>query len=1056
MTSSTLNPTILEPLFAPWQEPNAHRVRAEKSGDPAVVKQGRRASPIEVVNNLRAAVREWREAFYIGASDTTIQLLNHWFNRAHRKVMSDGEEFEFRYYFCQREAVETLIYLKEVRRIECLSQIIAEFGGVNAELQALGITEDEDAWSRYAFKLATGAGKTKVMSLCIVWSYFHALRESDSEMARHFVVIAPNLTVYERLKDDFGNGRVFDEDPLIPPEWRGDWNLSVVLQDEASGAATGGTLYLTNIHRLYDNSKRKKNAEEDSYAWMGPVVSKTKALDTGAALRDRITAHRRVMVLNDEAHHVWDSGSAWNEAIRTLHETILARSGCKLVAQLDFSATPKDNKGLLFKHIVCDTPLGEAVDAGIVKTPLIGQASRKLVEQADNNAAYRWEQHLLLGYERWKASKAEWQASGKKPLLFIMCDDTDAADQITQRFNTDPLFEQLNGKTINLHTNLKGKLKKVGRGKDARYEFVEDEKAISDDDLKALRKLSRELDSNASPYFCIVSVLMLREGWDVRNVTTIVPLRPYSSKANILPEQTLGRGLRRMTPPGQANELVTVVEHPAFASLYQQELAQEGLPLEIVELDRVPATTISIFPDEAHKDVNALNIQIPTLSAGFRIVPKLEALTIQDVKKAFKPYKPLPLGKQGNNEIQYEGRHLFTGEVVEKLQLNLPLLASGIGAVSYYVKQLETICKLRGLHSILAPLIQTFLEEILFEQKATLFDPVLVARLADSDVGEHLRAVFVPLIRSRTTTSEERLTVEPPKSLNAWKPFQVTLSERRPALEAAKTLFNLVTCNRELEVAVAKFCDRAPDVAAFAKKAGSQCLRVDYLANGDRLAFYTPDFFVRTIDGHYYLVETKGREDRDVPLKAKAAIAWCEAASTETVQWHYLYIPQGVFERMSGDTIAELARACAPALQNLLQAEEFQDLPLFVNLGQSDEEVATVDSLIDPAILNALPSRYRRAADQAVMLYRFFENKEGMNYAPVFTALLGSIDEVAKGFLVRRLQSEMPVTVENQKAWFTPYLGGVDRKSEDYYRKLAQNLKRTLVFNNGLSLIGLL
>ena len=556
MTSSTLNPTVLEPLFAPWQEPNAHRVRAEKSGDPAVVKQGRRASPIEVVNNLRAAVREWREAFYIGASDTTIQLLNHWFNRAHRRILPSlegsgvgGEEFEFRYYFCQREAVETLIYLKEVRRIEYLSQIIAELGGANAELQALGITEDEDAMSRYAFKLATGAGKTKVMSLCIVWSYFHALRESDSEMARHFVVIAPNLTVYERLKDDFGNGRVFDDDPLIPPEWRGDWNLSVVLQDEASGAATGGTLYLTNIHRLYDTAKRKKKAEEDSYAWMGPAVSKNKALDTGAALRDRITAHRRVMVLNDEAHHVWDSGSAWNEAIRTLHETILSRSGCKLVAQLDFSATPKDNKGLLFKHIVCDTPLGEAVDARIVKTSLIGQASRKLVEQADDNAAYRWEQHLLLGYERWKASRDEWQAIGKKPLLFIMCDDTDAADQITQRFNTDPLFEQLNGKTINLHINLKGKLRKVGRGKEARYEFVEDEQAISDDDLKALRKLSRELDSNASPYFCIVSVLMLREGWDVRNVTTIVPLRPYSAKATILPEQTLGRGLRRMTPP---------------------------------------------------------------------------------------------------------------------------------------------------------------------------------------------------------------------------------------------------------------------------------------------------------------------------------------------------------------------------------------------------------------------------------------------------------------------------------------------------------------------------
>ncbi|NJK70320.1 MAG: hypothetical protein HC941_30845 [Microcoleus sp. SU_5_3] len=448
-----------------------------------------------------------------------------------------------------------------------------------------------------------------------------------------------------------------------------------------------------------------------------------------------------------------------------------------------------------------------------------------------------------------------------------------------------------------------------------------------------------------------------------------------------------------------------------------------------------------------------------------------------------KPYRSV---NRAIAKFSTKGDTLFTGEVIQKLQLNLPLLESGIGAVSYYVKQLETICKLRELHPILAPLIQTFLETILFEQKMTLFDPALVARLADSDVGEHLRAVFVPLIRSRTTATETRLAESAPKSLNTWKPYQVTLSERRPALEAHKTLFNLVTCNRELEVAVAKFCDRASDVAAFAKNAGSQCLRVDYLANGDRLAFYTPDFFIRTIDNHYYLVETKGREDRDVPLKAKAAIAWCEAASSPHPpnlllperekgepeplsplaqpgrgaggegSWQYLYIPQGVFERMAGDTVAELARTCAPALQNLLQAEEFQDLPLFVNFGQADDDATEIDSLIDPAILNALPSRYRRAADQAVMLYRFFENKEGMNYAPVFTALLGSIDEVAKGFIVRRLQPELPTTVDEQKAWFTPYMGSVDRKTEDYYRKLAQNLKRTLVFNNGLSLIGLL
>jgi type III restriction enzyme len=102
------------------------------------------------------------------------------------------------------------------------------------------------------------------------------------------------------------------------------------------------------------------------------------------------------------------------------------------------------------------------------------------------------------------------------------------------------------------------------------------------------------------------------------------------------------------------------------------------------------------------------------------------------------------------------------------------------------------------------------------------------------------------------------------------------------------------------------------------------------------------------------------------------------------------------------------------------------------------------------------PSRYCRAADQSVMLYRFFEHKEGMNYSPVFTPLLGSMHEVVKGFILRRLQLEMPTTVDEQKAWFDPDLNSLDRRSEQTYRKLAQNLERTLIFNNGLSLIGLL
>lgn len=1051
----TIKSDALEPLFEAWEEPDRHRVRAD-NGQGAVARKGRRTSGIAIAQNLRAMVKEWRDNFYFGASDTTRQLLNHWFGRAHT-IGNDGNPYEFRYYFCQREAIETLIYLKEVRKQECLSQLIAEYGGAYAETAALGVTEEEDAWSRYAFKMATGSGKTKVMSLAVVWSYFHALRESDSPMARHFVVIAPNLTVFERLKEDFkpegGGPDIFDRDPLIPVEWRGDWNLTTVLQDEASGASTGGTLYLTNIHRLFDNSRKRESGE--TFDWMGPAVSKSKALDTGAALRDRITSYPRVMIMNDEAHHVWDPDSAWNEAIKFLHESIRKRTGGGLVAQLDFSATPKDNKANFFKHIICDTPLGEAVDAGIVKTPIIGRAG-KLVEQATDNAAYKYEMHLKLGYERWLKSRDEWLKSGKKPLLFIMCENTTAADEITTRLNGDAVFNELNGRTINLHTNLKGKIKKIGRGADAREEFVESEKDISDEDLKALRKLSRELDSGASPYFCIVSVLMLREGWDVRNVTTIVPLRAYSSKAGILPEQTLGRGLRRMTPPGQANEIVAVIEHEAFARLYRDELAQEGLLIEMVDVENVPTTTVSIYPD-TKKDVAALDIAIPRLTAANQTLPVLGPITEAELQEAFKPYKPLPVGERGPDEVQYEGRHLITGEVIEHMKVNLVLLESGMGAISFYVQELEYVCKVKGTHQVLAPLLQKFFEEMLFGPKHSVFDAALVARLSDSDVREHVRAVFVPLIRRKVVQKQVRTLVAAPAPLSSWRPFQVTVSERRPVRLSERTLFNLVPCNRALETAFVELCSKASDVLAFAKNAGPQALRIDYLADGQRLAFYTPDFFVR-VNAECFLVETKGQVDRYVPAKARAAVEWCKAASTKAAKWSYVYVPEGVYQRFQGTSFAELVRMCVPALHELTMAEVVQGtLPLFAAGGTVAElDQSATTGLVDEQSLQGLPERLLKAVEEAVSLFMFFEKKTGANYAPAFAALLGVFDETAKGFVIQKLTSAMPLAAPDQKAWFDPYLGKTDSKTHRHYQELARNLQKTLVFKSGVSPLGLL
>jgi len=538
----------------------------------------------------------------------------------------------------------------------------------------------------------------------------------------------------------------------------------------------------------------------------------------------------------------------------------------------------------------------------------------------------------------------------------------------------------------------------------------------------------------------------------VKNVTTIVPLRPYTSKAKILPEQTLGRGLRRMTPPGEAAELVTVVEHPAFVSLYAQELEQEGLFIETIDVENVPKTTVTIFPDKEHKDFTALEILLPEVSGGFSRVASIEGLTIDDVRKQFARYRSLPVGEVREEEIQYEGRHLITDELVESMKIRLPLLENGMGAVSFYREELERICGLRGTHPVLAPLLETFFTEILFEEKLTLFDSRLLNRIGDADVREHVRATFVPPILKRTTVKEERKATGAGKSVSLWKPFQVTHSAHRPAIPAVRTLFNLAPCNRDLEVAMCKFLDVAPDVAAFCKNAGPQSLRVDYLSGNGQLAFYTPDFLARLGDGNYALIETKGRVDRDVPLKARAAVACCKAASKGKIKWSYLYVPQQTFEAFGDNRLEVLARSCAPALQDLIDEAAEPQLTLAfgeVRAGETEEFISKAD-------FAALPPAHQKMVRQAISLFQFLEKKTGQSFAPVFTPLLGPLDEAARAVMLKALGTDIPTEREAQRAFFEPDLSHLPPKDAEMYRRRGKDLKRTLVDHNGMSPIGLL
>lgn len=381
---------------------------------------------------------------------------------------------------------------------------------------------------------------------------------------------------------------------------------------------------------------------------------------------------------------------------------------------------------------------------------------------------------------------------------------------------------------------------------------------------------------------------------------------------------------------------------------------------------------------------------------------------MEDVRKAFARYRPLALGEVRTETLQYEERHLFTDEVVKRMEIKLPLLENPIGAIAFFREELEATTALKGTHVTLAPLLETFLTEVLFGEKIELFDARLLSRLSQHhDVREHIRATFVPLIVARTTTEVKRLTAGERVRLSGWKPFQVTHSSVHPSIPAARTLFNLVPCNRKLEVAMAQTLDRTfKDIVTFAKNAGPQALRVDYLTDQRRLSLYTPDFLARKTDGAYLLIETKGRVDKDVPLKASAAVGWCKAASAAGVRWEYLYVPEGVFLEFSGESIADLESVCATHLADLI-AEKIEP-QLNLGLGESAEDVASLGGFVSAEDEPVLPEKIRKSIGQAVAVFRFLERKNDASFADAFTSLLGPIDESAKALLRDYLAPSVP------------------------------------------------
>ena len=813
---------------------------------------------------LRKLIVEWRKNGYEGVTDTTRVLLNYWFFADHK--LRNGQLF--RYHDAQREAIETLIYVYEVAQVRNRKDLLEKYVSSDNEIRLPGY----DEFARYCTKMATGSGKTKVMSLAIVWQFFNAVRENETDYAKTFLIIAPNVIVLERLKTDFEGGRIFNVDPLIPRELQISWEFDCLMRGDAERAPAEGMLFLTNIQQLYDRTARKKNGDDEPEI-MTEVLGPRPKDDVNSDLTNftEMLAKRtgRLLVLNDEAHHTHDEENEWNNVIRSLHANL------PLAAQLDFSATPRFNKGALFPWIISDYQIRQAIVDNIVKRPVKGIA--ELDEAKSTIASERYQGYLTAGVERWREYKEQLEPLGKTPLLFIMMNTTEEAEDVGDWLRHKyPSEFGGDKKVLVIHTDKTGEITKK--------------------DLDAARKLAREVDLPDCPTKAIVSVLMLREGWDVQNVTVVVGLRPYTSAANILPEQAIGRGLRLMFRGQNYAERVDIIGNKAFISFVDDLEKLEDFKLDTFEVGKDTLKIIAIAPQIPEKA--AYDLSLPRLSPVLvrkkTLGEEIDTLDITSFR-----FSPDPLPRKPTNadikKFQYQAYDVLTMEKLFEREYAIKDVQHPQEIVSYYAKLIASNLKLPGQFSVLAPKVWDFFEKRAFGEKVNMESPAIVQAMNHRVSGYVVLDVFARALKDKIIEQLEPTIEGEDRLLSLMEPFAFS----RSVLEARKCVLNLVPCDNDFEYEFAKFLESAKDVFAFSKLPQQFGFSIEYTDNNANLRYYYPDFVVKTDTEEMWLIETKGQELLEVAFKDRAAQMWCENATILTgQQWRYIKVPQKEYQKL--------------------------------------------------------------------------------------------------------------------------------------------------------------
>lgn len=931
----------------------------------------------------------------------TAELLRWWFGE------DACQSRTFNFHPGQRQAILNVIVAHEVLGSPNLKnlyeQICAE--ALLEGTRLADVAQDKHGHPKYCLKMATGTGKTWVLQALLVWQLLNktaALDEGrdDPRFTRRFLIVAPGLIVYERLLDaflgkekedksrDFASSDIASYAELFTPPARRERIAqfvrgNVCQKQEIGLKATGnGMIAITNWHLLSEAEEEIEEEEQaiapgmiaDASRVAYDVLPLTPGRATGNSLDvlDRRWARGNVlsyladlpdlMVFNDEAHHIHElkkegetTEVEWQKSL-----SIIAEGKGRRFVQMDFSATPYNDVGsgrkkakLYFPHIVVDFDLKDAMRLGLVKSLVLDKRKElgalplefKAERDADGNVALSEGQRVMLRAGLQKLRKLETDFARldatRHPKMLVVCEDTTVSPLVAQFLLNEGLHDD--------------DVLTVDSGKKAE---------LGEKQWAPLRQRLFNVDRHAQPRV-IVSVLMLREGFDVNNICVIVPLR--SSQAQILLEQTIGRGLRLMwrdpeyadikrenrerinhgEEPGSLIDILSIVEHPAFQSFYD-ELMREGLvgetgddegsstgdliPSELREGYEAYDFAIPFILREADDSVDHLPIDIaalPTFSAMSRtklaeLLGKGDTFTSQDLQSStlFGDYRVdgVAMNVSGYNELLSR----LTRRVSQALNHPLPRGNKVSPHLDRPYLQLNT--------AALATALDDYIRERLFDEPFEPFEDEGWRLLLLQPVLDHIVKIFgLALVRAEEH-STSGVTEVRHRHLSEVTKLMVRESA---SLEVSKCIYTRLpypTRSGGLERAFIEWAQLDAGVEAFCKISENRhdFARLRYVKEDGMPAFYIPDFLVRTAEA-IYLVETKAQEQvghPNVQRKLKAATTWCERINALDAElrggrvWHYALVGESLFHdwRDKGARLGELlafsrARA-APTAQS--------------------------------------------------------------------------------------------------------------------------------------------